>query len=724
MDALGLQAVLGALAGNGAEAMGLYAQEKYRREHLNFDKKRHDDALHFDRIKSDQNQQMLNQNQQKMDLIQENSDRDFNFRQTQADILNARLDKEQNDKLYRRTMGDAMGIAAGRGQTLDEYIYEGSADAENTVTLTGQIISKEITGEAYPYTDAKYVGNGKYRLLHGETPDKMRPVISEDGIIDAKKVYTIVNKHRVQSGIPNFLQEIGAKTVKGEKGETVIVGKDKPTLSPESQQKLEEYDQQIRPFTDGMGILDLLNAPPQLKEFVASLQEPEKDTSNTPIEGLGKAFEQAPEQAPEQEKNYLPSYETITDKINNRQGIESISQTRGFASDAIIAATKSERGKSLSDALIRYNGALASDNLADKVGGVVGATTRYVGDTVADTLTDGKVANTIKGAGRAGLSAVKTHFSDTVPKVELTDSAQKKMKGYNAKQLSQLTPEDFKQGVPTGTTTQPVPKTETDVSKELDKISKETELSDKEKRQQRATMIAAWNLMGDGGTGSGKDLSSLYNAILGGEQFSNEDLVKLMKGQTDLQRSQLALENDIREREEQALSGINEHLINEFRGSGKDKDSVFGLAFKTTGAVDSYLKNLISGHMDTLSDYFPNGVKATPAKGGGYNYTLHLSNLSEVQKRNFTSFLRDNLKMEGQRSGFGKVPLLGRIAPSLDTLSKPEFSMLGELPTGDEKIFWEMTDRGQQQFMDKHNLSSRDEAITFIQNQKKQQQGR
>ena len=413
----GLQAVFNALAGGGANAVNIYAQEKDRQRRLEFDREK----MEADRA---YRQQSLEQGNRRLDLTEAGMEADQAYRQ-QALAVNERktdllertyedeqelLRKQERKQAFSALQGQAGQLAANKGYTDTQSFYRNDPDALPSLNQAAQIYFGDALGgkQIKLEVDGKGKdGSDKYRIFVDDGNGGYTPFAKN---ITRDFLSGFINKETAALGIPDYLKQAGLSTARAKDGSVVIVDDQtgSPDISPEQSQVVDAIRQQVEPTT-GEPIEQTLANPPseQIKQVVAGQQQSEQPHQQAP--------ELMPNQTPFTQETLPPS-----PREEHPYSLKSIMERRlrsPVASNVVTDdglraqmspeeaaghydSPQSEAGRRLRDRQLTRdeNARRGNRRTLSDIGDFVTAVPDKVADTVAEEY--GKGNSAAEGAGR------------------------------------------------------------------------------------------------------------------------------------------------------------------------------------------------------------------------------------------------------------------------------------------------------------------------------------
>lgn len=254
---IGLQGIFNALAGGGANAVNIYAQEKDRQRRLAFDEKK---------FEADQayKKQVLDQDQQRID----HATRAQDFVENKWQHLEDQKRREGVVDLQYRLAGNLRAMALERGyESPRDMAKAGDADAMNYFNSGIQNLAR--------YTTNKDLTTELVEAGTDEAGDKLFTIRYSDGsknrifggAATLDDIAGRVNAFNLEVGIPVFAARNGMAIDYDQNGRAMLVNKEgKPELSPDQQKAAAELDQQIKDQT-GRSLQETLDNPvmPEVK---------------------------------------------------------------------------------------------------------------------------------------------------------------------------------------------------------------------------------------------------------------------------------------------------------------------------------------------------------------------------------------------------------------------------------------------------------------------------
>ncbi len=255
---IGLKGVFDALAGGGANAVNIYAQEKDRQRRLAFDERK----LKADR---DYRKQVLDQDQQRINLAVRKQDQVENAWQHLQD-----QDRRKNlVDLQYRIVGNARARAMEKG--FDNPLLAAKSGDEEALgyfnsgiqNVARYTLNREVDTQLIP-SGKDSAGDTLYSVVYTEGGNQKN--FGQPATMD--EIAGKLSGFNQEIGIPVILADSKIKVDSDKSGKPILVngGDGGPELTPDQKQKVDQLDQQLKEGT-GEGLQQRLENPvlPQLQ---------------------------------------------------------------------------------------------------------------------------------------------------------------------------------------------------------------------------------------------------------------------------------------------------------------------------------------------------------------------------------------------------------------------------------------------------------------------------
>ena len=304
---IGLQGIFNALAGAGANAVNVYAQEKEHQRRLAFEQRKFDadqayrqqtvdlDTRRLDQVdrsfEADQqhrenqlglDQQRINHEGRRIDLLDKGHELALDQHQLAKETQSFNENKWQHlqdterrkqvvDTQYRLA-GNMRALAMEKGyDTPRDMASAGEPDAMTyyNASLTNVArftLNRDVSAQLVP-AGTDEAGDDLFSISYSDGSENH--LFGQPATLD--QIATKVSAFNIEMGVPVYADQHGMAIDHDQNGKAMLVNKEgKPELSPEQKQKAQELDQQLQENT-GRTLQETLDSP-VLPELQAELE--------------------------------------------------------------------------------------------------------------------------------------------------------------------------------------------------------------------------------------------------------------------------------------------------------------------------------------------------------------------------------------------------------------------------------------------------------------------